>query len=58
MIELVQYEGSTPGEFGGFSPERQQVTLEKIKRLFADSGVDLEQTLNELGVDLPGARGG
>lgn len=51
MIELVQYEGSTPG---GFSPERQAQTLEKIKQLFADQGVDFEQTLNELGIDLPG----
>ncbi|KAF2096968.1 hypothetical protein NA57DRAFT_57579 [Rhizodiscina lignyota] len=51
MIELVQYEGSTPE---GFSPERQAQTLEKIKQLFADQGLDFENILNELGVDLPG----
>jgi hypothetical protein len=54
MIELVQYEGSTPGEFGGFSPDRQQATIEKIKQLFANDGVDFEGILGELGVQLPG----
>lgn len=51
MIELVQYEGSTPG---GFSPERQQSTLEKVEKLFADNGVDFRGLLNEMGVELPG----
>lgn len=51
MIELVQYEGSTPG---GFSPERQQATLEKVEKLFSDNGVDFRNLLNEMGVELPG----
>ncbi len=51
MIELVQYEGSTPD---GFSPKRQAQTLEKIKQLFANQSLDFEKTVNELGIAVPG----
>jgi len=45
-VELVQYESSAPG---GFTPERQQQTVDKARRLFEKEGVDFDHFVNHIG---------
>jgi hypothetical protein len=44
-VELIQYESSVPG---GFTEEKQIATAEKVKKMFADAGVDFEEFSREL----------
>ena len=44
-VELIQYESSVPG---GFTEEKQIQTAEKVKKMFADAGVDFEEFSREL----------
>lgn len=44
-VELIQYESNAPG---GFTPERQVAAAEKVKRMFADQGVDFEEFSKEI----------
>jgi len=45
-VELIQYESNAPG---GFTPERQVAAAEKVKKMFADQGVDFEDFSREIG---------
>ncbi|KAI9741050.1 MAG: hypothetical protein M1834_002761 [Cirrosporium novae-zelandiae] len=45
-VELIQYESTRPG---GFTPERQKVALEEVKKLFKKHGVDFEKFSQEVG---------
>lgn len=45
-VELIQYESNAPE---GFTPERQAAAAEKVKKLFADQGVDFEELSREVG---------
>jgi hypothetical protein len=46
-VELIQLETTQPG---GFTRERQEITLKKARELFDSNGVDFEQFLKEAGV--------
>lgn len=45
-VELIQYESNAPG---GFTPERQLAAADKVKKIFADQGVDFEDFSKEIG---------
>ena len=45
-IELVQFESSQPG---GFTPDRQQKTMEKAKEMFESQGVDFDKFWAKIG---------
>lgn len=45
-IEIVQYETSQPG---GFTIERQRVTLKKVQDAFEEQGVDFEKLIQDVG---------
>ncbi|KAH8587415.1 hypothetical protein B0O99DRAFT_694489 [Bisporella sp. PMI_857] len=45
-IELVQFESSQPG---GFTPERQAITMAKAKDMFEAQGVDFEKFWTKIG---------
>lgn len=45
-IEIVQYESGQPG---GFTPERQQITLKKVEEAFKEQGVDFQALTVEMG---------
>ncbi|KAI8937172.1 hypothetical protein NX059_006384 [Plenodomus lindquistii] len=46
-VELIQYESNAPG---GFTQERQIAAAEKVKKMFADQGVDFDEFSREIGV--------
>lgn len=45
-VELIQFESNAPG---GFTYERQVATAEKVKKLFADEGIDFDEFFRDIG---------